>query len=132
MAAKYSDAFKLEVVKDYYNSTIGVRSIALKYRLPNKNYINIWEKSLIEKGLLPPNSTKPEKAAGRSSESILRADDRTEREKQYEQEIRELKTRIKYLESLESLKPFLKKNEDLRKPCMRLFLSLKPSTLLHC
>lgn len=109
MARKYTNEFKLKVVKDYYNSPIGVRSIALKYNLPSKNYINNWEKQLIKKGLLSPGSTKPKKTAGRTSESILRADDRTIREKQYEQEIRELKARIKYLESLESLKPFLKK-----------------------
>ena len=33
MPTKYSDAFKLEVVRDYYNSPLGVRSIALKYNL---------------------------------------------------------------------------------------------------
>lgn len=129
MPAKYSDAFKLEVVRDYYNSPLGVRSIALKYNgsrktltlgvfclrqklhLPSKNYINNWEKYLIKKELLPPGSTKPNKTPGRTSETILRADDRTEREKQYEQKIRELKARIKYLESLKSLKPFVKKND---------------------
>lgn len=37
---KYTDEFKLKVVKDYYSSTLGVRSIALKYNLPSKNYIN--------------------------------------------------------------------------------------------
>jgi len=111
MPVKYSDAFKLEVVRDYYNSPLGVRSIALKYNLPSKNYINKWEKYLIKKGLLPPGSTKPNKTPGRTSETILRADDRTEREKRYEQKIRELKARIQYLESLKSLKPFVKKND---------------------
>jgi len=111
MPTKYSDAFKLEVVRDYYNSPLGVRSIARKYNLPSKNYINNWETYLIKKGLLPPGSTKPNKSIASIPEAILRADDRTEREKQYEQEIRELKTRIKYLESLKSLKPFVKKND---------------------
>src|SRR6056297_1286130 len=71
MPTKYSDAFKLEVVRDYYNSPLGVRSIALKYNLPSKNYINNWEKYLIKKGLLPPGSTKPNKTPGRTSETIL-------------------------------------------------------------
>src|SRR6056297_4178203 len=101
MPTKYSDAFKLEVVRDYYNSPLGVRSIALKYNLPSKNYINNWEKYLIKKELLPPGSTKPNKTPGRTSETILRADDRTEREKRYEQEIRELK-------------PFVKKKRHVR------------------
>jgi len=133
MPSKYSDAFKLEVVKDYYNSPMGVRSIALKYNLPSKNYINNWEKGLIKKGLLPPDSTKPKKTPGRTSESILRADDRTEKEKQYEQEIRELKARIKYLESLESLKPFLKKKRKIRDVKYEAIMELEtqyPNTLL--
>jgi len=44
---KYTDEFKLKVVKDYYTSTLGVRAIALKYNLPSKNYINNWEQYLI-------------------------------------------------------------------------------------
>src|SRR6056297_2862343 len=133
MPTKYSDAFKLEVVRDYYNSPLGVRSIALKYNLPSKNYINNWEKYLIKKGLLPPGSTKPNKTPGRTSETILRADDRTEREKRYEQEIRELKARIQYLESLESLKPFVKKKQHIRQMKYEAILELEtqfPITLL--
>lgn len=109
MQTKYSDAFKLLVVKDYYASTLGVRSIALKYNLPSKNYINAWEKELIAKGLLPENSTKPNKAVGRSKESVTREDTRTEREIHYEHEIVRLKARVDYLESLEHLKPFVSK-----------------------
>lgn len=110
MKEKYSDEFKLKVVQDYYNSPLGVRLIALKYNLPSKNYINNWEKYLIKKGLLPEGSTKPNKTVGRAPEVVVRHDDRTNREKQYEEQIRELKARVKYLESLETLKPFLKKN----------------------
>jgi transposase-like protein len=110
MNEKYSDEFKLKVIQDYYNSPLGVRSIALKYNLPSKNYINNWEEYLIKKGILPPGSTKPNKTVGRTSEKIVRQDDRTEREKRYEDEIRELKARVEFLESLDSLKPFLKKN----------------------
>jgi transposase InsO family protein/transposase-like protein len=114
MNEKYSDEFKLKVVQDYYNSPLGVRLVALKYNLPSKNYINDWEKYLIKKGLLPPGSTKPNKTTHRAPEHIVRHDDRSEREKQYEDEIRELKARVKYLESLESLKPFLKKKLKIR------------------
>jgi len=106
---KYTDEFKLKVVKDYYSSTLGVRSIALKYNLPSKNYINDWEKYLISKGLLPVGSTKPQKTAGRSKESVTREDTRTEREKQYENEITELRARLNYFESLDHIKPFLTK-----------------------
>ena len=37
MPTKYSDAFKLEVVRVYYNSPLGVRSIALKYNGQEKH-----------------------------------------------------------------------------------------------
>ena len=37
MPVKYSDAFKLEVVRDYYNSPLGVGSIALKYNGQEKH-----------------------------------------------------------------------------------------------
>nr|WP_312576965.1 transposase [Sedimentibacter sp.] len=109
MNKKYSDEFKLAVIKDYYNSTLGVRSIALKYGLPSKNYITNWEQSLKKKGLLSMDATKPVKSVGRTKENILRNDDRTEREKQYEIEIQTLKAKVEYYENLESLKPFLKK-----------------------
>lgn len=115
MKKKYSDDFKLSVIKDYYNSPLGVRAMASKYNLPSKNYISNWEKQLKKKGLLPPDATKPNKSVGRSKESITREDTRTPREKQYEEEIQILKTRIAYYENLKDMKPFLKKkNENKR------------------
>jgi len=109
MAKKYSDEFKLSVINDYYNSTLGVRAIASKYNLPSKNYINNWEAELKRKGFLHPDATKPNKSVARSKESILREDTRTPREKQYEEEIQILKAKIAYFESLEQMQPFLKK-----------------------
>lgn len=111
MNKSYSDEFKLSVIKDYYTSTLGVRAIALKYNLPSKNYINNWEKYLKKKGLLPEDATKPIKTIYRSSENIVRADNRTELERQYESEIEVLKARIAYYESLEYIQPFLKKTK---------------------
>jgi transposase-like protein len=49
MKSKYSDEFKLAVIKDYYESTLGVRAIATKYHLPSKNYVNKWEAQLKRK-----------------------------------------------------------------------------------
>jgi transposase-like protein len=110
MKSKYSDEFKLAVIKDYYESTLGVRAIATKYHLPSKNYVNKWEAQLKKKGLLPQDATKPVKSVARSKESILRCDTRTPREKQYEEEIQYLKARVAYYESLDSMQRFLKKN----------------------
>ncbi|NLZ54188.1 MAG: transposase [Thermoanaerobacteraceae bacterium] len=111
MARKYTDEFKLSVIEDYYNSPLGVRTIAAKYGLPSKNYINRWEQQLKKKGLLSKDATKPIKRGGRPKENILREDTRTPREKQYEKEIQKLKARIAYLESLEELQPFINKKK---------------------
>ncbi len=112
---KYSDQFKLKVVQEYYQSSVGVRTIANKYGLPSKNYVNNWEKELIRKGLLPENSTKPKKAVARTVESIVRKDIRTEREKMYEDEIQELRAKIEYYESLEEYKPFVSEKKTKSK-----------------
>lgn len=115
MSRLYADEFKLSVIKDYYTSTLGVRAIALKYNLPSKNYITNWESYLKKKGLLPTDSTKPNKSVGRSKEKILREDTRTPREKQYEEEIKTLKARVAYFEGLDYMQPFLKKKEKSEK-----------------
>ena len=115
MKKTYTDQFKLSVIKDYYSSSLGVRAIASKYGLPSKNYITKWENYLKKKGLLSPGATKPNKTASRSPEPITRKDERTERERQYEQEIEALKARVAYYESLESLQPFLKKTKKSEK-----------------
>lgn len=112
MNKKYSDEFKLLVIEEYYQSLLGVRAIADKYNLPSKNYISRWEEQLKGKGLLPPEATKPVKTVARAKESVMRQDTRTVREKQYEQEIEKLKAKVAYYESLESLKPFVKKKRE--------------------
>lgn len=111
MAKKYSDQFKLSVIRDYYSGSLGVRATAARYGLPSKNYIGTWEAQLKKKGLLHPDATKPNKTAGRTKEKILREDTRTPREKQYEEEIQALEAKVAYYEKLESLQPFLKKNQ---------------------
>ncbi len=108
----YPDDFKLEVINDYYSSPLGVRTIAIKYSLPSKNYINNWEKQLITKGLLPEGSTKPIKAVARSKDSLTREDNRTAREVFYEEEIIRLQAKVDYLETLEHLKPFVAKKKE--------------------
>jgi hypothetical protein len=80
--------------------------------LPSKNYINNWEQYLKKKGLLPIDATKPNKAVGRSPESVMRNNNKTKLEKQYEAEIEYLNARIEYFEGLESMQPFLKKTKS--------------------
>ncbi len=112
MKRKFSDEFKLWVVKDYYSSPLGLRAVALKHNLPSKNYITNWEGFLKKKGLLPIDATKPNKAVGRSAESVMRNNNKTQRERQYEAEIEQLKARIEYFESLDYMQPFIKKNKN--------------------
>ena len=92
-----------------------MRAIATKYGLPSKNYVNKWETELKKKGMLPPDATKPVKTAGRAPEAVLRNDDRTERERQYELEIEAMKAQIQYYESLDYIKQFLKKTKPSEK-----------------
>ena len=112
---KYTDEFKLHVVKDYYNSPLGVRAIASKYGLPSKNYINRWEEQLKRKGLLPPDATKPNKTTGGPKRAILDNKGKTPREIQYEKEIQLLKAKVAYYEKLEHLQPFIKKKREVGK-----------------
>ena len=49
---QYSDEFKLQVVKEYLEGSLGCRRLAQKYNLPSKNYILNWKDQLIKKGLL--------------------------------------------------------------------------------
>ena len=55
---KYSDEFKLQVIMEYLNGTMGCRTLAKKYNLPSKNYIEKWQNQLIKKGLLKKDEFK--------------------------------------------------------------------------
>lgn len=111
MKKVYTDEFKKQVVEDYYQSPLGIRMIAQKYGLPSKNYVTKWEGYLKKKGLLPPDATKPNKTTGRTKDHIAFDPNLTEREKQYELELEQLKAKIAYFENLEYIKPFLKKTK---------------------
>jgi len=112
MMKKYTDEFKLKVIKDYYKSDVGVRIIARMYGLPSKNYINNWEEQLKKKGLLPKDATKPDKTSGPSKNSLSLEDNKTPKEKQLELENMQLRAKIEYFESLEYMKPFISKKKD--------------------
>ncbi len=115
MNRRYSEAFKMEVVKYYYNNPYGVRLTARHFGLPSKNYITDWEAELKRNGRIPPDAKKVfktdnNKKEGQAKPEIL--DSRTQIEKEYEKRIRKMEAKIAYLESLEKLKPFLKKKRD--------------------
>ena len=97
---KYSDEFKLQVITEYLNGTMGCRTLAKKYNLPSKNYIEKWQKQLIKKGLLKKdefNNLKPRK------HSFKKGIKKTDYEKTLEKENFELKAKLAYYQELEKL-----------------------------
>ena len=52
MNKKYSEEFKLAVVKEYLEGNIGIRTLAKKYSLPSKNYITNWIKYFKDNGTI--------------------------------------------------------------------------------
>lgn len=98
---RYSDEFKLQVVKEYLNSSLGCRTIAKKYNLPSKNYISNWEKELIKKGLLLNEEVsklqKKTYSLGNNNES------KTPYEKQLEKENLRLRAELAYFKELKRL-----------------------------
>jgi transposase-like protein len=98
---RYSDEFKLQVVKDYLNSTQGYRTIAEKYNLPSKNYIHDWELYLIRKGLLSEEETNktPKKTYSLKSNNASK----TPYEKQLEKENFRLKAELAFYQELKRL-----------------------------
>ena len=80
---RYSDEFKLQVIKEYLNSSLGCRTIAQKYNLPSKNYIHNWERQLIKKGLLSSKDCSNSKS---KTYSLSNSEKKTAYEKQLEKE----------------------------------------------
>lgn len=111
MTKNYSDEFKLSVIKDYYESNLGVRKITAKYNLSSKNLVLNWEKQLKEKGLLPTEAKKnPDNIKIRSDK--IDFPEKTQREIEYEKEIERLHAKIEYYEQLEHLQPFISKKKQ--------------------
>ena len=97
---RYSNEFKLQVVKEYLNGTMGCRTLAKKYNLPSKNYIHNWERQLIKKGLLKEDKLKNLKPR---EYAVKKGIKKTAYEKQLEKENFELKAKLAYYHELEKL-----------------------------
>ncbi len=124
MTKNYSDEFKLSVIKEYYESNLGVRKIAAKYNLSSKNLVLNWEKQLKEKGLLPTEAKKdPDKIKIRSDK--IDFPEKTQREIEYEKEIEHLYAKIEYYEQLEHLQPFISKKTKVRELKYRAIFALE-------
>ena len=97
---RYPDEFKLQVVKEYLNSSLGCRTIAKKYNLPSKNYIHNWELQLIKKGLLSSEECSKSK---NKTYSLNQSEKKTAYEKQLEKENLRLKAELAFYKELKQL-----------------------------
>ena len=97
---RYSDEFKLQVVTEYLNSSIGCRTISQKYNLPSKNYIHNWERQLIKKGLLSKKACNNSK---KKKYSLNKSEKKTAYEKHLEEENFKLKAELEYYKELKRL-----------------------------
>ena len=84
---KYSDEFKLQVVEEYLEGSLGCRLLARKYNLPSKNYILSWKEQLIQKVYLNNSNTK----------------NKTAYEKQLERENLELRAELAFYQEMKRL-----------------------------
>lgn len=82
MSQKYSEEFKLSVVKEYYEGNLGVRLLAQKYNLPSKNYISNWIKHFKENGTIPQNLS-----ASRTSSTSTERTNKSKAKTAYEKEL---------------------------------------------
>ena len=97
---KYSDEFKLMVIKEYLDGDLGVRLLSKKYNLPSKNYITNWHKYLIDKKLIDPNlKFKPKKGSIKKNINTSK----TSYEKLLEQENLRLRAELAFLSEYKRL-----------------------------
>jgi transposase len=99
---KYSEEFKLNIVNEYYEGSLGVRLLARKYNLPSKNYITNWIKELKSKGLIPI-----ERSVYRSSGTIrdekVSAMSKTPYEKELEKKVIRLEAELAVVNEFKKL-----------------------------
>ena len=97
---RYSDEFKLQIVKEYLNSSLGCREITKKYNLSSKNLVYDWEQQLIKKGLLSNDECLKPKNKARS---LNNSEKKTAYEKQLEKENRRLRAELAFYKELKNL-----------------------------
>lgn len=106
---KYSDEFKLAVVKEYYEGQLGVRALAKKYNLPSKNYISNWIVKLKKEGKIPKDWTVTRTSNSKDAEA---AKGKTAYEKELEKENEYLKAKIAFLYKCKEIEERNKKKRN--------------------
>ena len=95
MNKKYSEEFKLAVVKEYLEGNIGIRTFAKKYSLPSKNYITNWIKYFKEKGTIPKDVSVSHTAKS-STKSTSRERVKTPYEKELEKKVERMEAELAF------------------------------------
>jgi transposase-like protein len=103
MNTRYTDEFKIEVIRDYYTNDLGQRMTANKWGLPSKNYILKWEAYLGRRGLLPDVPKKPPLKAPKSIKNIKRSDSELIELQALRKQNEELKAALEYERELNYL-----------------------------
>ena len=101
---KYSEEFKLSIVKEYYEGNLGVRLLAQKYNLPSKNYITMWIKHFKDIGAIPKDAS-----VSRPSRTSTKTTEEGRVKSSYEKELE------KKLERMEAELTFYKKCDEIIK-----------------
>lgn len=104
MSQKYSEEFKLSVVKEYYEGNLGVRLLARKYNLPSKNYITKWIKHFKDIGVISNDAS-----VSRTSHASNTLIEKSRIKSPYEKELE------KKLERMEAELAFYKKCDEIIK-----------------
>ena len=86
MNKKYSEDFKLSVVKEYYEGDLGVRLLARKYNLPSKNYITNWIKYFKNTGTIPKDASVS-RLSCTSVKNTIKSNSKTPYEKELEKKL---------------------------------------------
>ena len=102
MNSKYSEEFKLSVVKEYYEGNLGVRLLAKKYNLPSKNYITNWINHFKENGLIPKNASVS-RTSCTSTKLTLESKSKTPYEKELEKKLAMLETELAFYKKCDEL-----------------------------
>lgn len=98
MNQKYSEEFKLSVVKEYYEGNLGIRTLAQKYNLPSKNYITNWIKYFKENGTIPQDAS-----ASRTSSTSSKSKAKTPYEKELEKKLALVKTELAFYKKCDEI-----------------------------
>ena len=95
MSQKYSEEFKLNVVKEYFEGNLGVRLLAKKYNLPSKNYITNWIKHFKDMGVIS-NDASVSRASHTSNTSIEKSRIKSPYEKELEKKLERMEAELAF------------------------------------